>query len=207
MFYGISNLMGYSMSNPLYSYILNIYDLVWLGFMEKINHYRLFNAKSSLYILNIRFGLVLWHINHCRLFNAKSYSYIYIQYIGFVLVEFYGISSIVGCLMPNPFHTYIWFGLVLWHINRCRLFNAKSSLYIYIKCMIWFGWVGFYGISTIIGYLMQNSFYTYMLNMICKHFVDILKRAWAHFFCTQLNGFNCFCPIQIILLIKCLHTV
>ena len=30
----------------------------------------------------------------------------------------------------------IWFGLVLWHINHCRLFNAKSYLYIYIKCMI-----------------------------------------------------------------------
>ena len=24
----------------------------------------------------------------------------------------------------------IWFGWVLWHINHCRLFNAKSSLYI-----------------------------------------------------------------------------
>ena len=35
------------MPNPLYTSILNIYDLVW-------------------------FGLVLWHINHCRLFNAKS---------------------------------------------------------------------------------------------------------------------------------------
>ena len=30
----------------------------------------------------------------------------------------------------------IWFGWVLWHINHCRLFNAKSSLYIYIKFMI-----------------------------------------------------------------------
>ena len=27
----------------------------------------------------------------------------------------------------------IWFGWVLWHINLCRLFNAKSCLYIYIK--------------------------------------------------------------------------
>ena len=33
----------------------------------------------------------------------------------------------------------IWLGWVLWHINYCRLFNAKSSLYIYIKYMIWFG--------------------------------------------------------------------
>ena len=35
----------------------------------------------------------------------------------------------------------IWFGLVLWHINHCRLFNAKSFLNIYIK-YIWFGLVG-----------------------------------------------------------------
>ena len=27
----------------------------------------------------------------------------------------------------------VWFGLILWHINHCWLFNAKSSLYIYIK--------------------------------------------------------------------------
>ena len=27
----------------------------------------------------------------------------------------------------------VWLGWVLWHINHCRLFNAKSSLYIYIK--------------------------------------------------------------------------
>ena len=25
------------------------------------------------------------------------------------------------------------FGWVLWHINQCRLFNTKTSLYIYIK--------------------------------------------------------------------------
>ena len=30
----------------------------------------------------------------------------------------------------------IWFGEVLWHINHCRLFNAKSSLYIYNKWRI-----------------------------------------------------------------------
>ena len=46
-------------------------------------------------------------------------------------------------LIPNHLYTYIlniydlvWFGLVLWHINHCRLFNAKSSLYMYIKYMI-----------------------------------------------------------------------
>ena len=55
----------------------------------------------------ILFGWVLWHINHCRLFNAKSSLYIYIKYIGFGLVRFYGTSTIVGYLMPNPLYTYI----------------------------------------------------------------------------------------------------
>ena len=31
--YGISTIVGYLMPIPLYTYILNIYDLVWLGFM------------------------------------------------------------------------------------------------------------------------------------------------------------------------------
>ena len=30
----------------------------------------------------------------------------------------------------------IWFGLVLWHKNPCRLFNVKFSLYKNIKHMI-----------------------------------------------------------------------
>ena len=57
----------------------------------------------------------------------------------------------------------IWLGWVLWHINYCWLFNAKSSLYIYIKYR--FGWGGFYGISTIVGYLMPNPLYTYISNI------------------------------------------
>ena len=32
-FDGISSSVGYSMPNPLHTYILNIYDLVWFGFM------------------------------------------------------------------------------------------------------------------------------------------------------------------------------
>ena len=58
----------------------------------------------------------------------------------------------------------IWFGWVLWYINHCRLFNGKSSLYIYNR-YIGFGQVGFYGISTIVSYLMANPLYTYILNI------------------------------------------
>ena len=32
-FYGISSVVGYSMPHPLYTYVLNIFDLVWLRFM------------------------------------------------------------------------------------------------------------------------------------------------------------------------------
>ena len=38
----------------------------------------------NLYTVRHRFGLVLWHINHGKLFNDKSYLYIYIKYIWFV---------------------------------------------------------------------------------------------------------------------------
>ena len=55
----------------------------------------------------IWFGWVLWHINHCRLFNTKPSLDIYIKYIGFGLVVFYGISTIVGYLVPIPLYTYI----------------------------------------------------------------------------------------------------
>ena len=56
------------------------------------------------------------------------------------------------------------YGLALWHINHCWLFKAKSALYIYIK-YIWFSLVWFYGISTIVGYLMLNPLNTYTLNI------------------------------------------
>ena len=69
------------MPNPLYTYILSIYDLVWLG---------------------------LWYISHCRLFNAKSFSYIYIKYIWFGLVGVYDKPTIVGYLMPKPLYIYIY---------------------------------------------------------------------------------------------------
>ena len=58
----------------------------------------------------------------------------------------------------------VWFGWVLWHINHCRLFHAKCSLYIYIKYK-WFYLIGFYGISTIEGYLMPYPLHTYILNI------------------------------------------
>ena len=41
------------------------------------------------------------------------------------------------------------------------------------KDLVWFGLVWFYGISTIVGYLMPNPFYTYIKYMISKHILKI----------------------------------
>ena len=70
----------------------------------------------------------------------------------------------------------IWFGWVLQYINYCRLSKAKSSLCIYIKYMK-FGLIGFYGISTIVGYLMLDPLYTHILN--------IYDLVWLHFMASQ----------------------
>ena len=89
--------------------------------------------------------------------------------VWFGLIAFYGISAIVGYLMPNRLYTSILdicdlVCLGSWHINSWKLFKSKPSLYIYIK-YIWFGLVGFYGISTIVCNVMRNPFYTYILNI------------------------------------------
>ena len=118
------------------------------------------NTFFSFSLVKKESALVLWHINHFRLFNAKSSLHIYIRYIWFGLVGFYGISTIVGYLMPNPLYTHIL--NIYDFVELC--FIAKLFLYMYIV-YIWFGLVGYYGISTIVGYLMTNSLYTYILNI------------------------------------------
>ena len=99
------------MPNPLYTYMLNIYDLVWFDGISTIVGYLMPNPLYT-YMLNIYdlvwFGLVLWHINHCRLYNPKFSLYVYIKYIRFSLFWFYSISTIVGYLMPNPLYIYIY---------------------------------------------------------------------------------------------------
>ena len=60
----------------------------------------------------------------------------------------------------------ICFCLVSWHINHSWLFNANplyTNILKYIKYIL-FGFIGFYGMSTIVGYLMPNPLYTYILN-------------------------------------------
>ena len=65
----------------------------------------------------------------------------------------------------------ILLGWVLWHINHCKIFNAKSSLYIYIKYTR-FGLVGFYGISTLVFNDVSCSYiYTKFICFVNEQFV------------------------------------
>ena len=57
------------------------------------------------------------------------------------------------------------FGLVgFYAISTIVGYLMPNPLYIYIK-YIWFGLVGFYAILTIVGYLMPNPLYIYILNI------------------------------------------
>ena len=171
-FYSTSTIVGYLIPNPLYTYILDVY-MIW-------------------------FGWFLWHINHCGLFNAKSSLYIYIKYIWFGLVGFYGISTIVGYLMPKS--GFFWLGWLLWHINHFWSFNAKSCFHIYIK-YIWFHLVWFYGIWTIVGYLMPNPLYIkylWFVDTFCRYtqlsdqtgqFLTI-QLSISHLFALTLNDLS-----------------
>ena len=91
------------------------------------------------------------------------------------LVEFYGISTLVGYLMPNPLKTYIkymfWFGWVGFYRRSTIVgYFLPTPLYIYIYI---YDLVGFYGISTLVGYLMPNPLYTYILNIYESVWLDM----------------------------------
>ena len=78
----------------------------------------------------------------------NPFLYIYIKYIGFGLFGFYGISTIVGYLMPNP---YIYIYIYIY------IFIYLFDIYTILSGFVWFN-----GISTT---LMPNSLYNYILNM------------------------------------------
>ena len=99
-----------------------------------------FTKLNNLYYLWPTIIVLYIHI----LIKSTIYIYIYTQMVGwFGLVWFYGTSTFVGYLMPNPINTYI--------------FNTYN--------LVWFGLVWFYGISTILSYLMPNPICTCILNI------------------------------------------
>ena len=66
-----------------------------------------------------------------------------------------------------------------------------------------FGCVWFYGISTIVGYIMPNLLYTCLLNPydLLTHFLDDIFNELQLFFSSKLNGFTYLYQLRIILFI------
>ena len=73
----------------------------------------------------------------------------------------------------------------------CLLFNAKSSLYIYIRYIYDLIWFDFNGISTIVDYLIPNYLYIYIFN-IC----DLL----GFYGTSNLRGYLILNPIYTYIL-------
>ena len=107
---------------------------------------------------------------------------------GFSLVWLYGISNIVGYL--------IWFGLVLWHINHCRLFSLVwfGLVLWYINHYRLFSFVWFYGISTIVGYLVWFGLaWLYGISIIVDYLIWFGLVLWHISHCSLFNGKSCLC--------------
>ena len=136
-------------------------------FVAAVQHFGHYATRTQIGWL---FGWVLWNINPCRLFNAKSSLYIHIKYIWFSFFGFYGISTIVGYLMPNLFYTYV---LNIYDLIRLGFmayqpieeYLMPNSLYTYIQNIYDLIWLGFMVSQPIVGYLMPNPLYTYILNI------------------------------------------
>ena len=102
--------------------------------------------------------------------------YLYNKYIGFGLLGFYSLSTIGAYSMPNPLYLYIYIYIYIYIIY--------IYIYIYVcVCVIWFGWI-LWHISSCRLFHNKSSLYIYIYIYI--YFVDnILK--WAFFF---VNGFK-----------------
>ena len=159
------------------------------------------NLQRLLFYFDVKPKQILWFFKtlFCPLLMRNSFS----------LLRFPNLMSKSSYLLSpqwsnhtNAFFSFLFFdlwcitatpmdgGRELWHIDLCRLFNAKQRLWICIK-FIWFGLVGFYSISTIVGHLMLNHplslsiyiyIYIYMCVCVCVCVCDLL---WLCFIAYQ----------------------
>ena len=91
------------------------------------------------------------------------------------------------------YHLFVWSNLNFMHISQSITLPTLSCLVLFSFCanmlhslimwlivsiiiifyIILFDLVGLFGTSTIVGYLMSNLLYAYILNMICEHILLI----------------------------------
>ena len=112
----------------------------------------------------------------------ETFGWVGFGWVGWI--GFYDISTIDGLFNAKSslyiYIKYMWFRLIRFYgILTLIGYLMPNPLNIYIK-YIRFGLVGFYDISTLIGYLMPNPLYTYILNIydLETHFIDNIFK-WA----------------------------
>ena len=111
--------------------------------LKEINNFKMRRNYKSL--LNSQIREYLFN-NGSHNFNIKSSSSDLVIFVIFVYFYTVGFTSIFPDLYAPPTHTYydcgwsVWFGLLLWHINHCRLFNAKF-IFILINSFISYNWL------------------------------------------------------------------
>ena len=88
----------------------------------------LLSVPPCLFILVIPMSLSCYHSCSYSLMRNDNATTISCVYFTFLFIDDF---SLYYSLSLNE----VWFGLVLWHINHCRLLNAKSS-FIHINSSI-----------------------------------------------------------------------
>ena len=141
-------------------YLRQKYHQKFAIYAKQCKHNSLAKCHYSVQILDVIFIKYFWYISF--LFTRRStefhvYLYMGIRHFIFICMEVNKISFLFIC-------GYIRFGWLLLHSGHSWLFDAKPSLYVYIKYIL-FGLVGFCGFSTTVGYLMSNPLYTCILSM------------------------------------------
>ena len=155
--------------------------LAWIGWsicilkFQRILCISFFRRYSGLYIYHLSVWLNFYVLHNSQWIIIPTQSCLVLYFFSVSLLHSlmwltisslspYNLHLVFFCILlllllqlKSVFQIKFWFGMILWYINHCRLFNAKSFLYIYIK-YIWFGLVGFYSISTFVGYLMPKPF-------------------------------------------------
>ena len=98
----------------------------------------------------LKFPVFLFYTHTHTHTHTHIYIYIYTYIYIYIYIYIYKKTLDIILILQPRFFLYlekskssyrlkfdlVWFGLVLWYITHCWLFNAKSCFYIYTKYMI-----------------------------------------------------------------------
>ena len=172
----------------------------WVGLSNGISTpYALFNAKIiHLWMFDLNHNYIFKHLycfNQITILNTNDlHIVLWFQVFLSNINNLYTVIWFqVFLFNTNNLHTFIWFQVFLFNTNNLHTFiwfqvflSKTNNLHIVIwfqvflsninnlhTVIVWLGCVEFYGISTIVGYLMPNPLYMYIKYMISKHILLI----------------------------------